>query len=400
MKIYEIGTGYTPIPAQMGAATEIVVEELTKAMLKQGHDVQIVDIKATDRRETDLPILEVPVAAVFSGTDVALGIMHKLKRVGYSVSLAGVLKKILQAADEKVIFHFHNQYNLFFFLKLIPATLRRKCLIAYTNHSGIWRLEWSEIKSIIKKRYFQEVECMKQADLVFLLNEETKRNVLEHLGIHEGRIMVINNGVNIDVYHPLTKEEKCSAREKWGLCGKHVILQVGSVYENKGQLRSAEYLLPLLKTNPHLVYAYVGGIVDVAYQTQIQNFVRENSMMSQIRYLGTVSPGRELNELYNTAAATILPSRYEGFSLVSIESCASGVPVLVDRMGPVRLGKGSVIYDSRYIKDAVTQVILDSIADDGHLGTEARNNAVDNYSWDRIAAGYVGAFENATADRG
>ena len=28
MKIYEIGTGYTPIPARMGAATEIVVEEV------------------------------------------------------------------------------------------------------------------------------------------------------------------------------------------------------------------------------------------------------------------------------------------------------------------------------------------------------------------------------------
>ena len=27
MKIYEIGTGYTPIPPQMGAATENVVEE-------------------------------------------------------------------------------------------------------------------------------------------------------------------------------------------------------------------------------------------------------------------------------------------------------------------------------------------------------------------------------------
>ena len=33
MKIYEIGTGYTSIPAKMGAATEIVVEELTKSFI-------------------------------------------------------------------------------------------------------------------------------------------------------------------------------------------------------------------------------------------------------------------------------------------------------------------------------------------------------------------------------
>ena len=32
MKIYEIGTGYTPIPAQVPAATESIVEELQQMM--------------------------------------------------------------------------------------------------------------------------------------------------------------------------------------------------------------------------------------------------------------------------------------------------------------------------------------------------------------------------------
>ena len=35
MKIYEIGTGYTPIPAKVAAATESVVEELTKAFMQK-----------------------------------------------------------------------------------------------------------------------------------------------------------------------------------------------------------------------------------------------------------------------------------------------------------------------------------------------------------------------------
>ena len=42
MKIYEIGTGYTPIPAQMGAATEIVVEELTRSLRNNGEDAEII----------------------------------------------------------------------------------------------------------------------------------------------------------------------------------------------------------------------------------------------------------------------------------------------------------------------------------------------------------------------
>ena len=51
MKIYEIGRGYTPIPAQMGAATEIVVEELTRSFIKNNIDETIIDIKAQKRAE-------------------------------------------------------------------------------------------------------------------------------------------------------------------------------------------------------------------------------------------------------------------------------------------------------------------------------------------------------------
>ena len=119
MKIYEIGTGYTPIPAQMGAATEIVVEELTRSFTANGENVEIIDIKAQNRAENTLPIDEVNVPSMFTKTDVSLGIMHKLKRVVYSVSLANHLKRILKNAEEDIVLHFHNQYNLFFFLKLL-----------------------------------------------------------------------------------------------------------------------------------------------------------------------------------------------------------------------------------------------------------------------------------------
>ena len=93
MKIYEIGTGYTPIPAQMGAATEIVVEELTRSFIKNGENVEIIDIASNARVETDLPIKEVKVPSFFMRDDVSLGIVHKLKRVVYSVALANELKK-------------------------------------------------------------------------------------------------------------------------------------------------------------------------------------------------------------------------------------------------------------------------------------------------------------------
>ena len=137
MKIYEIGTGYTPIPAQIAAATESIVEELTKAFIKQNIDVEIIDICAQDRAPNNLPITEVKVPSIFSKSDVSLGIVHKLKRVVYSLALASKLKKLLKSTDEKVVLHFHNQYNMFFFVKRVSKKLRSKAVTAYTNHNGV-----------------------------------------------------------------------------------------------------------------------------------------------------------------------------------------------------------------------------------------------------------------------
>lgn len=156
MKIFEIGTGYTSVPARMGAATEIVVAELTTSMRKLGEDVTIVDIKDKNRMPTRLPITEAYMPQFFSSTDTKLGIVHKLKRVLYSISLTGKLHSLIrQNRRERIMLHFHNQYNLFFFLKLTPKSLLKNVTIGYTVHSYIWFGKWDEVKDIIAKRYFR-----------------------------------------------------------------------------------------------------------------------------------------------------------------------------------------------------------------------------------------------------
>lgn len=391
MKIYEIGTGYTPIPAQISAATEIVVENLAKAMKRQGLDVTVVDIRSKPRPETDLPILEVPVAKIFTGADVSLGLLHKAKRVAYSLSLARVLRKILAHTGQKVIFHFHNQYNLFFFLKLTPARLRRRCIIAYTNHSGIWRQEWESIAKTIQTRYFQEAFCMRKADLVFVLNEETKQNIMAHLGVPEGRIHVVGNGVRTDVYRPLEDNEKNAVREFYGLQEGRVMLQVGSVCENKGQLRVIQELLPLLQQRQDFIYAYAGGVIEETYQQQIQQFAKEHGITNQVRYLGMIPPGEELNRLYNTASATVLASGYEAFSLVVVESLAAGVPVLENLNMPLGFSDGYFRYQPGGLAEALQSMLADSTDE---LRTVIRNNTLRHYSWEAVAKEYADRMVN------
>lgn len=389
MKIYEIGTGYTSIPAKISAATEIIIEQLTYAMIENGEDVTVIDIEDKNRKSNSLPITEIKVPLFSDKTDTSLGIVHKIKRVLYSIAVAKKLKNILKNSKEKIFLHFHNQYNMFFFLKLTSAKEREKCICAYTNHSGIWTLDWNESKDIINKRYFQEAECMKKADYLFVLNNKTKENAINHLGVNKDKIFLISHGVNTDIYKPLSVEEIEKTKSEINLSNKKIILQIGSVNENKGQKRALQMLLPLMKERQDLVYAYAGGIVDENYQNEILEFAKVNKIENQVKYFGMIAPGEELNRIYNIAEATIVPSKFESFCLVVIESFSAGVPVLLDENSSFSFSESALLYTADNFEQVIKDNILDNKEQQIKLKKEVRENALNNYNWNAIAKQYT-----------
>lgn len=381
MKIYEIGTGYTPIPAQMGAATEIVVEELTRSFIKNGVSAEIIDILARHRPKCELPISEVKVPERFAQTDVSLGLMHKLKRVVYSVSLARYLKKILKNASDDVVFHFHNQYNLYFSLKLIPKKLMKKAKVVYTVHSYIWGDEWDKIEATVKKKYFQEVECVKRADLVLVLNDITIDHFEKRLGVSRDKIVKIANGVNTQKYCRLSGDIKERLKDEYGLSGKKVIFQVGSVCERKNQLGSIKMLSDYLREHRDVVFVYAGGIIDDAYQQSIAKFALENDISEQVRYAGELAPGEQLNGYYNIADCSVFTSVLESFGLVIIEAISAGTPVIIGSNLMFDLDGGYCMYhnESEFI-DFVDGALS------GRITVSADDiKAVEKFSWDYVA---------------
>ena len=393
MKLYEIGTGYTPIPARMGAATEIVVEELVKSFCALNVPVTLIDIKTPNRLPNDLPIIEVSVPKSMSGTDVKLGMVHKLKRVIYSISLANTLRKLLKSTEEKVVLHFHNQYNLFFFYKLVCRRLQRKACVVYTNHSYIWHDSWEKIESTIKKRYFQEVYCVKRADHVFVLNQQTQDNLVNHIKIDPSRVHLIGNGVNVNVYSALSKESKHQNKQLWQCKGNKVFVQVGSVCERKNQLTALKLLTPLMQNDKDIMFYYAGGIIDPQYQTAIEQYAKDQNIAQQVHYSGELCPGEQLNAFYNLAEAMIFPSKAEGFSLVIIEAMAAGIPVLIDKNLKFEMADKCLQYaDALQFKKIVDEQILNA-KEQAVLAEKARNTVLKAYSWEKIARDYLSFIE-------
>ena len=396
MKIYEIGTGYTSIPAQMGAATEIVVEELTKAMLHQGVDVTILDVKDRRRLSSTLPIEEVYLPQMFStGAVEKLGVVHKVKRVLYSVSLALKLRRIIKESHEHLYLHFHNQYNLFFFLKMTPRKLREKVTIGYTVHSHVWFGEWENVKDTISRRYFQEVYCCQHADKVFVLNDIVAGMLTEHYNVNRDRICKVINGVNCDVYnaeHVDTKKLE-EFRERYGLKDKHVVLQVGSVCDRKNQLGTLQLLLPMMKNDPSLVFAYVGGIIDIQYYQQISNYAREDKVDDRVIYMGEVLPGETLNVLYTLADVCMMNSKSEAFALVIAEALSVPRPIFINQhildslpYLKERIGDGILPIDEQFSNNL--QRIFKEEEYALALRLRGRDFIQKEYSWEVVAEQY------------
>lgn len=388
MKIYEIGTGYTPIPAQMGAATEIVVEELTRSLLKNGETAEIIDISAQNKVKTDLPITEVAVPKKFTGTDVSLGLMHKLKRVIYSIALAKKLKNILKEGNDKVVLHFHNQYNLYFVLKLVPEKLLKKAIIAYTVHSYIWGTQWEEIESTVKKKYFQEITCVKNADIVLVLNDITIDHFVNRLGVSRNKIHKIINGVNIDRYSPLSESSVVALKNDNNLKDKKVVFQVGSVCDRKNQLGSVRMLTEYLKNHRDVVYMYAGGIIDAEYQQSIIDYAKVNDISDQVRYVGELAPGEQLNEFYNIADCCVFTSTLESFGLVIIEAISSGTPVVLGSNLMFDLNSG---YEMYYTEEEFVSLV-DSALKKVKAPRDEYSNVLKKYSWDSVARDHIMLF--------
>lgn len=390
MRIFEIGTGYTSIPADKGAATEIVVENLSRALIARGHDVTVVDIADPRRLPTELPVLEVPMPRGFGATDEALGLRHKLKRVVYSVRLAGTLRRVLEEAEGKVVLHFHNQYNAYFFYRLVPARLRERALVCYTNHSGAWNGEWTEIAATIKRRYFQEAYSQKHADAVLVLNEKTGINLVEHLGIDAERVHLASNGVDTDTYRPLSRDERDTFKAKLLAPGARFVFQCGSVCENKGQLVTLRCLSHSLDTNPNCYFVFAGGVIDSGYLGGIMEYAKSAGLEHQVVYLGEMAPGPELARLYAASDVCVLPSGYEGFSMAALEALSCGTPVLQSSsnrvIGFASEEEGLFRFSDESEYSALMERFLKMPdSERGELSTRSRQCAEDRYAWTRVA---------------
>jgi glycosyltransferase involved in cell wall biosynthesis len=127
----------------------------------------------------------------------------------------------------------------------------------------------------------------------------------------------VRDGIELPAHAPLRRA--CSSRR--------ILLNVGALYEVKGQAKILEYSLPWLRASRRHHLVFVGGTRTApAYAEAMKARVAAERLERQVRLLGS---REDVPRLLALADALVAYSSVEGIPRVVMEAMGAGLPVIV-----------------------------------------------------------------------
>ena len=184
-----------------------------------------------------------------------------------------------------------------------------------------------------------ELQVIDRADKIIASTTTEKTHLVDLYGADPGKIDVISPGVDTSHFYPIPPDE---AKEFVGVpFDKKMILFVGRIEPLKGiktLLQSIGDLRSNGKTGKDLCLAVIGGELegkdgDESEDMKLLKGLRdEYGLGDMVTFLGKRSQD-SLPYYYSAAELVVMPSHYESFGMVALESMACGTPVIASLVG-------------------------------------------------------------------
>ena len=189
----------------------------------------------------------------------------------------------------------------------------------FTSHSlGIF------LDGYNKERVDCEKIVMTSTNLVTASSVFETMLIADTYKIDENKIKKITPGVDRKIFIPDLSVEK-----------ENIILSIGRIQEQKGQLQTIEFLNNFKKIQNDFKCYFIGGPSGKhgnEYLDKLKQTIKDFNLDKHVEFLGDL-PQTEIIELFKKAKLLIHTSKFETFGLVAIEANTMGVPVLTTNNG-------------------------------------------------------------------
>jgi D-inositol-3-phosphate glycosyltransferase len=226
-----------------------------------------------------------------------------------------------------------------------------------------------------------------------------KEDLIRYYGASPAKIHIIPCGVNLDLFRPI---DKGFARCRLGLNGGSIILFVGRMIPLKGIDRLL-MAIACLKGMERPKLVVVGGDEQCRVELERLRSLSQRLMISDsVDFLGFVDH-EKLPFFYNAADLCVVPSYYESFGLVALESLACGTPVVATKVGGIQSviqqgETGYVVSDNAPHRLADKIGLLLSAPKATGETTDFIRASVARFSWSNIAEVIIGEYRAVLRD--
>lgn len=179
------------------------------------------------------------------------------------------------------------------------------------------------------QRYINDTEWMLTYESTeVIVNSNYMKNELQRLfGLPFEKINVVPNGVNLNLYSGVERDYEF--RRKYAADNEKIILFVGRLVYEKG-IQNLIAAMPKVLNSYHdakLIVAGKGGMMD-----ELKAQVNSMGISNKVYFTGYLN-SKDVTKMYKCADVAVFPSTYEPFGIVALEGMLSGTPVVVSDIG-------------------------------------------------------------------
>ncbi len=310
-------------------------------------------------------------------------------QIPYPIWMLSAFRRILKEVRHADIIHLHDYLYMGNIIAFVLAKIYRKPIVI-TQHIGLIPYKNIFLKNLLAllNRTIGSL-MLSLAEQVVFISEEVRQYFIKYTAfVHLP--LLIANGVETAIFHPVTSEKQLQIRKSFGFSSEdRVYLFVGRFVEKKG----LPILHRLAQHFPQVQWVFTGwGKLDP-----------EEWNLPNVSVMKGLS-NAEIAPLYQMSDLLILPSKGEGFPLVVQEAMACGTPVMVSPEVAKAYPEAESLMFAAEVEtsDAINnwskkiEYLLDHPIEVSELRSQVAIFAQEHWSWKDCAENYYKTFKKYT----